>query len=198
MNCARHRARPIPPGRGDWDQWERRPAPRRFARRHVRTGGGLPRDAPCPFAVLDVLRKMVPLRQRKAAELMVGHSNFGKLVSAALLAATQSLRRADKGAGTQRPETSPGTKRPGWSVSAQTFRCRSRRWRRPTVSVTCISPSQAQLARVLDNAEAQGGWRPKQGHLGRAQARPAVLHKLRPVVVSCPRDVRTEQEGDAV
>lgn len=46
------------------------------------------RDAPCSFAVFDVLRKMAPLRQREAAELMVGHNNFGKPFAMALLAAT--------------------------------------------------------------------------------------------------------------
>ncbi len=46
------------------------------------------RDAPCPFAVFDVLRRMAPLRQREAAELMLGHNNFGKPFAMALLAAT--------------------------------------------------------------------------------------------------------------
>lgn len=46
------------------------------------------RDAPCPLAVFDILRKMAPLRQREAAELMLGHSNFGRPFVMALLAAT--------------------------------------------------------------------------------------------------------------
>lgn len=46
------------------------------------------RDAPCPLVVFDVLRKMGPLRQREAAELMIGHSNFGRPFAMALLAAT--------------------------------------------------------------------------------------------------------------
>jgi hypothetical protein len=46
------------------------------------------RDAPCPLAVFDVLRKMKPARQREAAELMVGHNNFGRPFVMALLAAT--------------------------------------------------------------------------------------------------------------
>jgi len=46
------------------------------------------RDAPASFAVFDVLRKMGPLRQREAAELMLGHGNFGKPFALALLAAT--------------------------------------------------------------------------------------------------------------
>jgi hypothetical protein len=46
------------------------------------------RDAPCSFAVFDVLRKMGPLRQREAAELMLGHNNFGRPFAMALLAAT--------------------------------------------------------------------------------------------------------------
>lgn len=50
--------------------------------------GELLRDAPCPFAVFDVLRRMAPLRQREAAELMLGHNNFGRPFAMALLAAT--------------------------------------------------------------------------------------------------------------
>lgn len=46
------------------------------------------RDAPCPLSVFDVLRKMAPLRQREAAELMLGHSNFGRPFVMALLAAS--------------------------------------------------------------------------------------------------------------
>lgn len=46
------------------------------------------RDAPASFAVFDVLRKMGPMRQREAAELMLGHNNFGKPFALALLAAT--------------------------------------------------------------------------------------------------------------
>lgn len=46
------------------------------------------RDAPCPMAVFDLLRKMAPYRQREAAELMMGHNNFGRPFAMALLAAT--------------------------------------------------------------------------------------------------------------
>ena len=57
------------------------------------------KDAPCSLSVFDVLRKMGPLRQREAAELMVGHSNYGRPFVMTLLAATpdaqlvQSKRR---------------------------------------------------------------------------------------------------------
>jgi len=52
------------------------------------------RDAPCSFVVFDVLRKMGPLRQREAAELMVGHNNFGRPFAMALLAATPDSQLA--------------------------------------------------------------------------------------------------------
>jgi RepB plasmid partitioning protein/ParB-like nuclease domain len=52
------------------------------------------RDAPCSFAVFDVLRKMGPLRQRESAELMLGHGNFGKPFALALLAATPDAQLA--------------------------------------------------------------------------------------------------------
>jgi len=52
------------------------------------------RDAPCSFAVFDVLRKMGPLRQREAAELMLGHNNFGRPFALALLAATPDVQLA--------------------------------------------------------------------------------------------------------
>jgi ParB-like chromosome segregation protein Spo0J len=52
------------------------------------------RDAACPLGVFDILRKMGPLRQREAAELMVGHANFGRAFAMALLAATPDQQLA--------------------------------------------------------------------------------------------------------
>jgi len=46
------------------------------------------KDAPCPLSVFDTLRKMGPLRQVEAAELMIGHSNFSRPFVMAMLAAT--------------------------------------------------------------------------------------------------------------
>ena len=46
------------------------------------------KDTPCPLTVFDTLRKMSPLRQIEAAELMVGHNNFTNPFVTALLAAT--------------------------------------------------------------------------------------------------------------
>ena len=52
------------------------------------------KDAPCPLSVFDVLRKMGPLRQVEAAELMIGHSNFGRPFVMAMLAATPEAQMA--------------------------------------------------------------------------------------------------------
>jgi len=52
------------------------------------------KDSPCSLAVFDVLRKMGPMRQREAAEMMVGHSNYGRPFVMALLAATADAQLA--------------------------------------------------------------------------------------------------------
>jgi hypothetical protein len=52
------------------------------------------KDSPCSLAVFDVLRKMGPMRQREAAELMVGHSNYGRPFVMAILAATPDTQLA--------------------------------------------------------------------------------------------------------
>jgi hypothetical protein len=52
------------------------------------------KDAPCPLSVFDILRKMAPMRQREAAELMVGHSNFRRPFVMAILAATPDSQLA--------------------------------------------------------------------------------------------------------
>jgi ParB-like chromosome segregation protein Spo0J len=46
------------------------------------------KDCPCAMSVFDTLRKMVPLRQVEAAELMLGQNNFSAGFARALLAAT--------------------------------------------------------------------------------------------------------------
>jgi RepB plasmid partitioning protein/ParB/Sulfiredoxin domain len=46
------------------------------------------KDSPCAMFVFDTLRKMVPLRQVEAAELMLGQNNFSTNFARALLAAT--------------------------------------------------------------------------------------------------------------
>jgi len=68
------------------------------------------RDAPCPFAVFDVLRKMGPLRQREAAELMLGHGNFGKPFALALLAATPEGQLAAGAKRRKAPDTTAVTR----------------------------------------------------------------------------------------
>ncbi|WP_244474597.1 plasmid partitioning protein RepB C-terminal domain-containing protein [Methylobacterium sp. Leaf85] len=45
-------------------------------------------DRHCPMAVLDVLRKMQPLRQMAAADLMVQHNNYSVAYASAILAGT--------------------------------------------------------------------------------------------------------------
>lgn len=47
-------------------------------------------DKHCPLAVFDILRKMKPLRQMAAAELMVQHNNFSVAYASAILAGTPS------------------------------------------------------------------------------------------------------------
>lgn len=64
------------------------------------------RDAPASFTLFDVLRKMGPLRQREAAELMLGHNNFGRPFALALLAATPEGQLA---AGKRRKKAVPET-----------------------------------------------------------------------------------------
>ncbi len=46
------------------------------------------KDTDCPLNVFDTLRRMAPLRQIEAAELMVGQGNFSGMFAKALLAAT--------------------------------------------------------------------------------------------------------------
>jgi hypothetical protein len=46
------------------------------------------KDAPCPIAVFDILRRMSSFRQIDAAQLMVGQNNFTIVFAKAMLAAT--------------------------------------------------------------------------------------------------------------
>lgn len=52
------------------------------------------KDTPCPLTVFDTLRKMSPLRQLEAAELMIGHNNFSRPFVMAMLAATPEAQLA--------------------------------------------------------------------------------------------------------
>lgn len=45
-------------------------------------------DKHCPLAVFDILRKMRPLRQMTAADLLVNHNNFSVAYASAILAST--------------------------------------------------------------------------------------------------------------
>jgi ParB-like chromosome segregation protein Spo0J len=54
------------------------------------------KDSPCAISVFDSLRKMVPLRQVEAAELMLGQNNFTAGFARALLAATPESQLAER------------------------------------------------------------------------------------------------------
>ena len=54
------------------------------------------KDSPCAISVFDSLRKMVPLRQVEAAELMLGQNNFSAGFARALLAATPENQLAER------------------------------------------------------------------------------------------------------
>ena len=62
------------------------------------------KDAPCPLTVFDLLRKMTPLRQLEAAELMVGHNNFSRPFAMAMLAATPEAQLVQ---GKYKPKLTP-------------------------------------------------------------------------------------------
>lgn len=52
------------------------------------------KDTPCALTIFDILRKMSPLRQIEAAELMIGHNNFTRPFVMAMLAATSESQLA--------------------------------------------------------------------------------------------------------
>jgi hypothetical protein len=60
------------------------------------------KDAPCPLAIFDTLRKMAPIRQVEAAELMIGHNNISRPFAMAMLAATPEGQLAQ---GKRRPKS---------------------------------------------------------------------------------------------
>jgi len=55
---------------------------------------GLLKDKMCPMAVFDVLRKMSPLRQIEAAELLINANNFSISYASAILAGTPQAQLA--------------------------------------------------------------------------------------------------------
>jgi hypothetical protein len=53
-------------------------------------------DKPCPMAVFELMKAMVPLRQIEAAELMIGQGNYNSTFAKAILAATPDALRAPR------------------------------------------------------------------------------------------------------
>ncbi|MBP7339342.1 MAG: ParB N-terminal domain-containing protein [Niveispirillum sp.] len=53
------------------------------------------KDTTCPQAVFDILRRMAPIRQVEAAELMIGQNNFSLMFARALLVATPEKQIVD-------------------------------------------------------------------------------------------------------
>ena len=53
------------------------------------------KDTPCPAGTFDVLRRMAPVRQVEAAELMTGQSNYTATFAKAILAATPDAQLVD-------------------------------------------------------------------------------------------------------
>jgi hypothetical protein len=56
---------------------------------------GLLKDKICPMAVFDVLRKMNPIRQIEAAELLINANNYSVSYAAAILAGTPQAQLID-------------------------------------------------------------------------------------------------------
>jgi ParB-like chromosome segregation protein Spo0J len=53
------------------------------------------KDTPCPAGTFDALRRMAPMRQVEAAELMTGQSNYTATFAKAILAATPDAQLVD-------------------------------------------------------------------------------------------------------
>jgi hypothetical protein len=53
------------------------------------------KDTPCPARTFDILRRMSPMRQLVAAELMTGQGNYTATFAKAILAATPDAQRVD-------------------------------------------------------------------------------------------------------
>ena len=67
------------------------------------------KDTDCPLNVFDTLRRMMPLRQIEAVELMAGQNNFSGVFAKALLAATPEkllVKSAKSSNGAEQPITS--------------------------------------------------------------------------------------------
>ena len=65
-------------------------------------------ESPCPAAVFDILRRMAPVRQVEAADLMAGQKTFTTKFATAILAATPDAMLVD-----------PRKRKPGRKVSAE-------------------------------------------------------------------------------
>jgi hypothetical protein len=55
------------------------------------------KDTPCPIAVFDIVRRMMPMRQIEVTELMAGQNNFTAMFAKALLAATPEKQLVESG-----------------------------------------------------------------------------------------------------
>src|SRR3546814_20641282 len=64
---------------------------------------------PCPAGTFDILRRMAPMRQMEAAELMTGQSNYNATFDKAILAATPEAQLVD-----------PRKKKPGGEQAVST------------------------------------------------------------------------------
>lgn len=53
------------------------------------------KDKPCPMAVFEIVRKMKPLRQIEAAELLVNANNYSVAYASAILAGTPQMQLAE-------------------------------------------------------------------------------------------------------
>jgi hypothetical protein len=56
---------------------------------------GLLKDKMCPMAIFDVLRKMIPMRQIEAAELLINANNYSVGYATAILAGTPQAQLVD-------------------------------------------------------------------------------------------------------
>jgi hypothetical protein len=52
------------------------------------------KDTSCPMKIFDILRRMTPIRQMEAADLMIGQNNFTAVFAQAILAATPDKQLA--------------------------------------------------------------------------------------------------------
>lgn len=97
------------------------------------------KDKACTVAVFSTLRKMIPLRQIEAAELMVNANNYSVAYVSAILAGTPQAQLVEA----NKPKRVKGgqdqSRRrplPGWKRSSPAFRKGSPRSRIPTARIT--------------------------------------------------------------